>query len=47
MMIDILLGTVVLLNAWLLSTRTTPLFQINRLRARTRAVEDKGDVSNL
>jgi len=47
MMIDVLLGTVVLLNAWLLSTRTTPLFQINRLRARTRAVEDKGDVSNL
>jgi len=47
MMIDVLLGAVVLLNAWLLSTRTTPLFPIDRLRARTRAVEDRGDVSKL
>jgi hypothetical protein len=47
MMIDVLLGAVVLLNAWLLSTRTTPLFPISRLRARMRTDEDGNHVSKL
>jgi len=46
-MVDVLLGAVVLVNAWMLSARTTPLFPIDRLRARSRTVEDRGDVSNL
>jgi hypothetical protein len=47
MMIDVLLGGVVLLNAWLLSARTTPLFPLGRLLARMRTTEHGNNVSTL
>jgi hypothetical protein len=47
MIVDVLLGAAVLLNAWLLSTLTTPLFPIGLLRTRTRTAKHKDDVSNL
>jgi len=43
MIVDVLLGAAVMLNAWLLSSRTTPLFPINR----KRKAKHKDNVSNL
>jgi hypothetical protein len=39
MIIDVFLGTAVLLDAWLLSSLTVPLFPLNRLKARSSTPE--------